>query len=131
MCAGTAGTASSGRAGAVSLKQRNSTEKGYGMKSTAFVKRRLPKAPDLKRDYTPADSRVRSRVMAKARARREGKAERRHDEVVKLARAGMSDEQIAEETGYKKDSIRRIVNQMRREGVDIPHRKRGRKKCVS
>ena len=112
------------------------------MKSAAYIKIRLPEAPEPTRDYTPAeepvrvpiatfaDSRVRSRVMAKARARREGKAERRHDEIAKLARAGMSDEQIAEETGYKKDSIRRIVNQMRREGVDIPHRKRGRK-CMN
>ena len=125
------------------MKQRSSTGKGYGMKSTAYVKRRLPKAPDLKRDYTPAeepvrvpiatfaDSRVRSRVMAKARARREGKAERRHDEVVKPARKGLTDEQIAEATGYRSDSIRRILCKMRKEGAEIPYRKRGRKKCVS
>lgn len=112
------------------------------MKSVAYIKRRLPDAPEP-RVYKPAkreavkspiatfaDSRVRKQVMAKARARRAGKAERRHEEIAKLAQAGLSDEQIAEETGYKKNSIRRIVNQMRREGVDIPHRKRGRK-CVS
>ena len=90
------------------------------------VKREAVKSPIA----TFADRRVREQVRAKARVRRAGKAEKRHDEIAKLAQAGMSDEQIAEETGYKKDSIRRIVNQMRREGVDIPHRKRGRK-CMS
>lgn len=79
---------------------------------------------------TFGDERVRSRAMAKARARRAGKAEKRHDEIAKLARDGLGDEQIAEITGYRRDSVRKIINNLRKEGVEIPHRKRGKKKCA-
>ena len=68
---------------------------------------------------------VKSQTIAKARARAAGKAEKRHDIVARLAREGMSDEEIAEQTGYKQDSVRRILSIMRREGKEIPERKRG------
>ena len=72
---------------------------------------------------------VKSQTIAKARARAAGKAEKRHDIVARLAREGMSDEEIAEQTGYKPDSVRRLIGKMRKEGVSIPLRQRGRKKC--
>lgn len=71
---------------------------------------------------------VKSQTIAKARARAAGKAEKRHDLVARLAREGMSYEDIAEKTGYKADSVRRMIGKMRSEGMDIPERKRGRKK---
>jgi len=66
---------------------------------------------------------------ARARARRMGNAERRHDVIKSMAMEGCSDEEIAEATGYKPDSVRRLVSKMRREGEDIPERKKGRKRC--
>ena len=64
---------------------------------------------------------------AKARARLMGKAERRHDEIARLASEGLSSAEISEITGYKPDSVRRLISKMRREGKEIPRRKRGKK----
>lgn len=62
---------------------------------------------------------------AKARAVAEGNAERRHDMIARLAREGLSDAEISEQTGYKPNSVRRLIGKMRRDGIDIPERKRG------
>jgi DNA-binding NarL/FixJ family response regulator len=64
---------------------------------------------------------------AAARARQTGEAEKRHDMLARLARDGLSDIEIAERTGYKPDSVRRLISKMRREGRNIPERKRGQK----
>lgn len=63
--------------------------------------------------------------VAKARAVAEGNAERRHDMIARLAREGLSDAEISAQTGYKPSSVHRLIGKMRREGVDIPERKRG------
>ena len=65
---------------------------------------------------------------AAARARQTGEAEKRHDVLARLARDGLSDIEIAERTGYKPDSVRRLISKMRREGMEIPERKKGQKK---
>ena len=62
-----------------------------------------------------------------ARARQTGEAEKRHDVLARLARDGLSDVEIAELTGYKPDSVRRLISKMRREGQEIPIRKKGGK----
>lgn len=53
---------------------------------------------------------------SRARARRMGNAERRHDLVRSMAREGAEVEAIAEATGYRPSSIRKIIAKMRREG---------------
>lgn len=65
---------------------------------------------------------------ARARARLMGKAEKKHDMIKRLAAEGMSDEEIAERAGYKPGSVRRILSKLRREGEDIPLRKKGPRK---
>ena len=77
---------------------------------------------------TFAEEDLRGRV-AEIVKKRQMVASERHDIVARLAREGMSDEEIAEQTGYKPDSVRRLVGKMRKEGVSIPLRQRGRKKC--
>lgn len=62
---------------------------------------------------------------AKARGIKEGDAERRHDLVLRLARDGLSDAEIAKQTGYKPSSVHRLIAKMRHDGIDIPNRKRG------
>ena len=64
---------------------------------------------------------------AAARARQTGKAEKKHDMIARLAAEGMSDAEIADRTGYKPESVRRILSKLRREGEDIPLRRKGRK----
>ena len=67
--------------------------------------------------------------IVKARAVVEGNAERRHDLIARLAQDGLSDAEIADRTGYKPSSVHRLIGKMRKEGIDIPERKRGVKKC--
>ena len=64
---------------------------------------------------------------SRARARLMGKTEKRHDEIARLASEGLSSAEISEITGYKPDSVRRLISKMRREGREIPMRKKGRK----
>ena len=64
---------------------------------------------------------------AAARARQTGIAEKRHDMVRRLAKEGMSDADIAQRTGYRPESVRKILWRMRKEGLDAPERERGRK----
>ena len=107
-----------------------------------LVKRHLPPAPEPTRDRknprmnpdgsvpSPAtdktfgDESTRRRVRAYCDRRREA-SEKRRAIVAAMAREGYSDEAIAEEMGYCKGSVRRILSIMRREGKEIPERKRG------
>ena len=59
--------------------------------------------------------------------RRKKEAYERQMGVVELARQGLSDAEIADRTGYKPESVRRIISKLRREGEDIPLRRKGRK----
>lgn len=61
-------------------------------------------------------------------AKRQRVANERHDIVAMLARDGLPYEEIAEKTGYKLSSVRRLVRKLRADGEDIPLRQRGRKK---
>lgn len=55
-------------------------------------------------------------------------ARRKREMVKNMALAGAEYAEISEATGYKIDSVRRIVRLFREDGVHIPERKRGRKK---
>ena len=59
--------------------------------------------------------------------RRHEETRRKHEEIARLCREGMSDKEIATEMGYTPQSVKKILENLRREGVDIPGRKRGRK----
>ena len=117
------------------------------MNSTMRIKRRLPPAPKPTRDRRDpnfdafghpikalgpvkgfGDEEVRERVKDTCRKRQEV-ARKRRAIVAAMAREGYSDEAIAEEMGYCKGSVRRIINIMRNEGIDIPQRRKGVKKC--
>ena len=54
--------------------------------------------------------------------------ERKHKIMKSLLEEGATDEEIAAATGYSNGSVRKILAKWRREGVDVPERKRGRKK---
>lgn len=67
---------------------------------------------------------------AAARARQTGIAEKRHDMVRRLAKEGMSDADIAQRTGYRPESVRKILWRMRKEGLDAPERGRKSEKSM-
>lgn len=54
--------------------------------------------------------------------------ERRHKIMKTLLEAGATDTEIATATGYSNGTVRKILTQWRRAGVDVPDRRRGRKK---
>ena len=54
--------------------------------------------------------------------------ERRHKIMKTLLEAGATDAEIAAATGYSNGTVRKILTQWRREGVELPDRRRGRKK---
>ena len=117
------------------------------MQSTMRIKRKLPPAPKtatkMVRDpryysygthtfaYTPhisgwEDDKVREtarRVLDK----RTSEARERYKLVIDLACRGLSDLQIAEQTGYRPATINNLIWQFRREGIQIPQRKKGPK----
>ena len=117
------------------------------MNSTMRIKRKLPPAPQPTRSFhnpaleddlvtirraspvkTFAEEDLRGRV-AEIVEKRQMVASERHNVVAMLARDGLPYEEIAEKTGYKLSSVRRLVKKLRTEGEDIPLRQRGRKKC--
>lgn len=54
--------------------------------------------------------------------------ERKHKIMKVMLKEGATDAEIAEATGYTYGSVRKILTQWRRAGVDVPDRRRGRKK---
>lgn len=54
--------------------------------------------------------------------------ERRHKIMKTLLEAGATDAEIAAATGYSNGTVRKILTQWRRAGVELPDRRRGRKK---
>lgn len=54
--------------------------------------------------------------------------ERRHKIMKTMLEAGATDAEIAAATGYSNGTVRKIMTQWRRAGVDVPDRRRGRKK---
>ena len=116
------------------------------MKSSMRIIRKLPPAPRPTRDYrnpyldafgnrismpSPvkgfSDEKIRERVKECCEKRKKTAAEKQAI-VVKMALEGKTDKEMMEATGYAKDSVRRIINMKRNEGLDIPARKKGRKK---
>lgn len=54
--------------------------------------------------------------------------ERKHKIMKTLLEAGATDAEIASATGYSNGTVRKILTQWRRAGVELPDRRRGRKK---
>lgn len=54
--------------------------------------------------------------------------EQKHKIMKVMLKEGATDAEIAEATGYTYGSVRKILTQWRRAGVDVPDRRRGRKK---
>ena len=113
------------------------------MNSSMRIIRNLPPAPKPTRDRRDpnfdafghpikalgpvkgfGDEEVKERVRETCRKRQEI-ARRRRAIVRQMAVEGKTDAEIMLATGYKQDSVRRIINIMRREGKEIPERKRG------
>ena len=115
------------------------------MNSSMRIIRNLPPAPKPTRDRRDpnfdafghpikalgpvkgfGDEEVRERVKETCRKRQEI-AKKRRAIVRQMAVEGKTDAEIMLATGYKQDSVRRIINIMRNEGIDIPQRRRGQK----
>lgn len=54
--------------------------------------------------------------------------ERKRKIMKTMLEAGATDAEIAVATGYSNGTVRKILTQWRRAGVDVPDRRRGRKK---
>lgn len=61
-------------------------------------------------------------------AKQKSIASRKHERVVKMAIDGWSDKDIGEAVGYTPRYVQELLKDLRKSGVDIPERKRGRKK---
>ena len=117
--------------------------------STMRIKRPLPKAPKTatktvhdnrflgegintyihKPSPSPMDDfgeSEQSRINAGLTKKQE--MERRHKIMKAMLEAGATDAEIAAATGYSNGTVRKILTQWRRAGVELPDRRRGRKK---
>lgn len=54
--------------------------------------------------------------------------ERKHKIMKTMLEAGATDTEIAAATGYSNGTVRKILTQWRRAGVELPDRRKGRKK---
>lgn len=80
--------------------------------------------PPKKIEGTPPSK----KVLEKANAVRSEEAARKHAIVKQMALEGKRGPEIAEATGYTQKTVRTIVRNLRRQGIEIPDRKRGREK---
>ncbi len=109
-----------------------------------LIKRRLPKAPEptLPQKTSSYTTQAGNVVMFKpgpalndyTEERRERARESRNkgtrekwDRMIKMASDNWSDKEIAEALGYSEKYVHDRLKQLRRSGVQIPERKRGRK----
>lgn len=54
--------------------------------------------------------------------------ERKHKIMKVMLKEGATDAEIAEATGYTQQTVHTLIRDMKRQGIDIPDRKRGREK---
>lgn len=119
------------------------------MNSSMKIKRPLPKAPRTatktvhdnqflgegiktyihKPSPSPMDDFGQSEnTKENASRHKKQEMERRHKIMKTLLEAGATDAEIAAATGYSNGTVRKILTQWRRAGVELPDRRRGRKK---
>ena len=119
------------------------------MNSSMKIKRPLPKAPRTatktvhdnrflgegiktyihKPSPSPMDDFGQSEnTKENANRHKKQEMERRHKIMKTLLEAGATDAEIATATGYSNGTVRKILTQWRRAGVELPDRRKGRKK---
>ena len=119
------------------------------MNSSMKIKRPLPKAPRTatktvhdnrflgegintyihKPSPSPMDDFGQSEnTKENASRHKKQEMERKHKIMKTMLEAGATDTEIATATGYSNGTVRKILTQWRRAGVDVPDRRRGRKK---
>ena len=119
------------------------------MNSSMKIKRPLPKAPRTatktvhdnrflgegiktyihKPSPSPMDDFGQSEnTKENASRHKKQEMERRHKIMKTLLEAGATDAEIAAATGYSNGTVRKILTQWRRAGVELPDRRKGRKK---
>ena len=133
------------------MRRGNNTERESEKKlnSSMKIKRPLPKAPRTatktvhdnrflgegiktyihKPSPSPMDDFGQSEnTKENASRHKKQEMERRHKIMKTLLEAGATDAEIAAATGYSNGTVRKILTQWRRAGVELPDRRRGRKK---
>ena len=119
------------------------------MNSSMKIKRPLPKAPRTatktvhdnrflgegintyihKPSPSPMDDFGQSEnTKENASRHKKQEMEWKHKIMKTMLEAGATDTEIATATGYSNGTVRKILTQWRRAGVDVPDRRRGRKK---
>lgn len=114
------------------------------MNSSMKIKRPLPYAPPVKRlreqpakmpekktkkFEKPREEKNRSRSAGgqRIKEKRINEAREKWDRMAKMAGDGWSDKEIGEALGYTQKYVHERLKRLRRSGVQIPERKRGRK----
>ena len=114
------------------------------MNSSMKIKRPLPPAPPVKRPQEkPAklpekkskkfekskEEKARSHMAGGQRIKEKkvNEAREKWDRMAKMAGDGWSDKEIGEALGYTQKYVHERLKRLRRSGVQIPERKRGRK----
>lgn len=114
------------------------------MNSSMKIKRPLPYAPPVKRlreqpvkapekktkkFEKPKEEKTRSHMAGgqRIKEKKENEAREKWDRMAKMAGDGWSDREIAEALGYTPKYVHERLKRLRRSGVQIPERKRGRK----
>lgn len=82
------------------------------------------KEPSRKIEGTPPSE----KALENAHAKKKKEAVRKHEIVMRMAMEGKRDPEIVEATGYTQQTVHTLIRNMKRQGIDIPDRKRGREK---